>query len=223
MPVIAVIGAGPGLGLAIARRFGTEGFKVALVSRSQDKLDRLAAKLAEEGVEAAGFSGDVTRPDTVRAALAAAADRFGPIDVLEYSPLDIDLGGAHVSEATSADIQRQIDYYLHGAVTAVGQVLPAMRECGSGTLLFSTGASSVRPLGGDFGSIGIGAAALRNYVLALNADLADQGIHVAHVAIAVFIGTEPGTEPATIAEHHWLAHAERDQPEIIHALPGSSW
>ncbi|MEV4229069.1 SDR family NAD(P)-dependent oxidoreductase, partial [Streptomyces bobili] len=51
MPVIAVIGAGPGLGLSIARRFGKEGFQVALVSRTQDKLDALAARLAEEGIE----------------------------------------------------------------------------------------------------------------------------------------------------------------------------
>ncbi|KND37998.1 SDR family NAD(P)-dependent oxidoreductase, partial [Streptomyces stelliscabiei] len=60
MPVIAVIGAGPGLGLSIARRFGREGFQVALVSRTQDKLDALAARLAAEGIEAAGFAADVT-------------------------------------------------------------------------------------------------------------------------------------------------------------------
>nr|WP_258063312.1 MULTISPECIES: SDR family NAD(P)-dependent oxidoreductase [unclassified Rathayibacter] len=54
MPLLAVVGAGPGLGLEIARVFGRAGFTVALVSRNQEKLDGLAARLAEEGIEATG-------------------------------------------------------------------------------------------------------------------------------------------------------------------------
>lgn len=223
MSVIAIVGAGPGLGLSIARRFGSEGFRVALISRTQDKLDALAAQLAEDGIEAAGFAADVTRPDSLRAALAQAADHFGPIDVLEYSPADPGLAGAAAPDATAQDLQKQIDYYLYGAVAAVQQVLPAMLEHGTGTLLFSTGASSVRPLGGTFGTIGVAAAALRNYAIALNADLTERGVHAAHVAIGVFIGTGPGTEAETIAEHYWDAHTKRDQPEIVHTVPGGAW
>ncbi|MFF5010522.1 SDR family oxidoreductase [Streptomyces phaeochromogenes] len=223
MSVIAIVGAGPGLGLSIARRFGAGGFRVALISRTQEKVDALAATLAEEGIEAAGFSADVARPDSLQAALAAVADRFGPVDVLEYSPADRALTGAAAADATADDIQRQIDFYLYGAVAAVRQVLPAMLERGSGTLLFSTGASSVRPLGGAFGATGIAAAALRNYAMALNIDLAERGVHAAHVAIGVFIGSGPGTEPETIAEHYWDAHTKRDLPEIVHAVPGGVW
>lgn len=222
MPVIAIIGAGPGLGMSIARRFGAEGFHVALISRTQEKVDTLAARLTGEGIQAAGFAADVMRPDSLQAALAAAADRFGPIDVLEYSPADPALTGATVVEATAEDFRRQVDYYLYGAVAAVRQVLPGMLERGSGTLLFSTGASSVRPGGGAFGSIGVASAALRNYAMALNADLAERGIHAAHVAIGVWIGSGPGTEPETIAEHYWDAHTKRDRPEIIHTAPGDS-
>ncbi|UIX29139.1 SDR family NAD(P)-dependent oxidoreductase [Streptomyces sp. GQFP] len=223
MPVIAIVGAGPGLGLSIARRFGAEGFRVALISRTQEKVDTLAATLAEEGIEAAGFSADVARPETLQAALAAVADRFGPVDVLEYSPADRALAGAAAVEATAEDIQRQIDFYLYGAVAAVRQVLPAMLERGTGTLLFSTGASSVRPLGGPFGATGVAAAALRNYAMALGADLAERGVHSAHVAIGVFIGTGPGTEAETIAEHYWDAYTKRDRPEIVHTVPGGIW
>ncbi len=43
MPTIAIIGAGPGLGAATARRFGREGFGTALIARSKDTLDRLSA------------------------------------------------------------------------------------------------------------------------------------------------------------------------------------
>src|SRR5262249_45033008 len=83
--------------------------------------------------------------------------------------------------------------------------------------------SSVRPGGGPFGTIGVAAAALRNYAMALNADLADRGVHAAHVAIGVWIGgAGEGTDPAVIAEHHWNAHAKRDVAEIIHA-PGAAF
>jgi NAD(P)-dependent dehydrogenase (short-subunit alcohol dehydrogenase family) len=67
MPVIAIVGAGPGLGLSIARRFGREGFTVALISRSAANLDRLAAELADSGIQAAGFPADVRdRPRCAR-------------------------------------------------------------------------------------------------------------------------------------------------------------
>jgi short-subunit dehydrogenase len=50
---IVIVGAGPNLGLAVARRFGGEGFSVGLVSRTQAKLDDLAAQLEDDGVTAA--------------------------------------------------------------------------------------------------------------------------------------------------------------------------
>jgi len=58
---IAVVGAGPGLGRAIARRFGSAGHPVALVSRSQDKLEAIAASLRGEGITASVFPADVGR------------------------------------------------------------------------------------------------------------------------------------------------------------------
>ncbi|MGO4427728.1 SDR family NAD(P)-dependent oxidoreductase [Streptomyces sp. MCAF7] len=59
MPTIAIVGAGPGLGLSIAKVFGGHGFDVALVSRSKDKLDALVAQLAQAGITAEGFPADV--------------------------------------------------------------------------------------------------------------------------------------------------------------------
>jgi short-subunit dehydrogenase len=60
MPAIAVVGAGPGLGLSIAKRFGREGFVVGLISRTQKNLDPLTAELNAAGIMAAGFAADVT-------------------------------------------------------------------------------------------------------------------------------------------------------------------
>jgi short-subunit dehydrogenase len=57
MSVIAIICAGPGMGLAIANMFGSHGFKVALISRSTEKLNPLVHQLAHKGIEAASIWG----------------------------------------------------------------------------------------------------------------------------------------------------------------------
>lgn len=86
MPSIAIIGAGPGLGRAIARAFGSRGYDVALISRNRAKLDGLIDQLAADGITAAAFPADVLDRESLTHALGAAA-RFGGIDVLEYSPV----------------------------------------------------------------------------------------------------------------------------------------
>src|SRR5437867_3029729 len=83
MPAIAIVGAGPGLGLSIAKVFGGQGFGVALVSRSKDKLEALVAQLAASGVTAAAFPADVADRPALTAALEQAAARFGAVDVLD--------------------------------------------------------------------------------------------------------------------------------------------
>jgi NADP-dependent 3-hydroxy acid dehydrogenase YdfG len=220
MPVITIVGAGPGLGVAIGRRFGREGFKVALVSRTQSKVDALAADLAADGIEAAGFAGDVLDQQSLRAALGAAAQRFGVIDVLEYSPAPgggaADLAPADVMRVSVENIQRQVEYYVYGGVTAAQAVLPGMLERGRGTLLFTTGASSTLVFP-QMGNIGIGSAGLRNYVLALNAALADKGVYAAHVPLATWIGSGgTDTQAGTIAEIYWELYTSRDQAERLY-------
>lgn len=74
---LAIIGGGPGLGLALARRFGAEGHAVALISRSRKKLDTLVAELP--GVTTRGFGANVQDPKALAAALEQAAAELGPI------------------------------------------------------------------------------------------------------------------------------------------------
>src|SRR5690349_19037971 len=84
---IVIVGAGPNLGLAVARRFGREGFAVGLISRTQSKLDDLARQLGEEGITAAGAAADIRDSDGLTAAIGALVGRLGAVEVLEYSPL----------------------------------------------------------------------------------------------------------------------------------------
>ncbi|MFB4285612.1 SDR family NAD(P)-dependent oxidoreductase [Nonomuraea sp. MTCD27] len=223
MPTLAIVGAGPGMGLAIARTFGGRGFDVALIARTKDKLDSLVAQLEAEGVTAAAFPADVLDRPSLSAALEAAADRFGGIDVLEYSPAPHSpvpgLTMAVPSEVTVDNLQPQIEYNVYGALAAARAVLPAMRQAGAGTLLFTTGGGSVHPVP-MLGNVNAAAAALRNWVINLHNELAGSGVYAAHVAITAWIGEGgpkgiPTATPEQIAPLYWDLYERRDQPELV--------
>ncbi|GAA1017745.1 hypothetical protein Aple_024950 [Acrocarpospora pleiomorpha] len=180
MSVIAIVGAGPGLGVEIARAFGKKGFTVAMVARNAAKLDALAAGLRAEGIEAAGFRGDIGEPDTITEAFTLIKERYGAIDVLEFSPADPTLGGAGVLNVDPANLQPQIDFYLNGAIHTVRQVAADMIAAKSGTILITTGGGSITPVPA-LANINIAATGLRNWTLNLHNELkphniSDQGL-----------------------------------------------
>ncbi|MER0241087.1 SDR family NAD(P)-dependent oxidoreductase [Streptomyces sp. HSW2009] len=223
MPTLAIVGAGPGMGLAIARTFGSRGFDIALISRTREKLETLVAELGQEGIRAAAFPADILDRAALTDALAAVGAHFGGIDVLEYSPAPHSpvpgLTLATPSEVTVDNLQPVIEYTLYGAVAATRAVLPAMRAAGAGTLLFTTGGGSVNPVL-MFGNANAAQAALRNWVINLNHELAGSGVHAAHVAINVWIGENgPEDGPKATAEQiaplYWDLHENRDRSEAV--------
>ncbi|WP_410611152.1 SDR family NAD(P)-dependent oxidoreductase [Amycolatopsis sp. lyj-109] len=225
MSSIAIVGAGPGLGLAVARTFGSRGFDVALISRNRAKLDELAGLLKAEGITAEAFPADVLDRDALTQALKDAATHFGGIDVLEYSPV----GGAGSTTLTVPTeiepfhVQHEIEFQLYGAIAATRAVLPAMREAGAGTLLYTTGAGSIDPVP-QVGNVNAAAAALRNWVINLHKELDGTGVQAAHVGIDVAIGSNADavvagfpTAPAEqISPVYWELHTtDRDKAERV--------
>ncbi|PPF78454.1 SDR family oxidoreductase [Pseudoclavibacter sp. Z016] len=214
MPLLTIVGAGPGLGLEIARAFARRGFDVALVARTQARLDSLVETLMSEGITAHAFAADISRPDSVTEALRAIKDTLGPIDVLEFSPADPSLAPVDVLDVTMENLQPQIDFYLGGALTAVGAVLPDMIAAGEGTVLVVTGGGSINPMP-FLGNVNIAAAGLRNWTLNLHNALQPKGVYVAHMGITALIGGgHPDAEPEVIAEALARLHDERRQPEL---------
>jgi NAD(P)-dependent dehydrogenase (short-subunit alcohol dehydrogenase family) len=223
MPAIALVAAGGRLGLSLAKVFGGHGFDVALIARSKERLGDLTGKLAAEGITAAGFPADVTDHSALAAALDSAAGRFGGIHVLHYSSPGAGttetLRGTGPLDVTVDNLQPQIVSTCHGAITATRAVLPAMLAAGAGTLLYTTGASSVTPAP-VFVSAGMAGAALRKWALTLNSALADRGVYAGHVAIGTWIAGTPGApagitgkEPDDIARLYWDLHTRREPAE----------
>src|ERR1700722_19907661 len=225
MPAIALVAAGARLGLSLGKIFGDHGFDVALIARSKERLGELTETLAAGGVTAAGFPADVTDRSALTAALDSAAGRFGPIDVLHYSSPGTGttetLRSTGALDVTVDNLWPQGESVGYGAIPATHAVLPAMLAAGSGTLLYTTGGSSVTPAP-VFVSAGMAGAALRKWALTLNGALASRGVYAGHVAIGTWIAGTPGApegapvkEPDDIARLYWDLHTGREPAEHL--------
>jgi NADP-dependent 3-hydroxy acid dehydrogenase YdfG len=215
MTTLAIVGAGPGLGAAVARRFGAEGFSVAVLSRQQDRVDALAADLAAAGVNARGYAADVRDPETLTAALQRAADDLGPIEALQYSPVPQATFMHPVLDTTVDDLTGAIGFSVYGPLTAVRQVLPGMRDLGRGTVLFVNGGSGARPnpkvAGTSIAFAGEGA-----YATMLHTALAGENIHVGQLIIPGGITPgHPTHDPDVLADRLWTMHTSRDAIRVF--------
>ncbi len=196
----------------MARRFGAEGFSVALISRNQGKLDALAEDLGKEGIHARGFTADVRDPESITAALEAATETLGPIEVLQYSPLPQKDFMRPVLETTPADLRGPIEFSIYGPVAAVHQVLPGMRFLGGnrGTILFVNGGSAVKP-GRSVTGTSVAFAGQAAYAQLLHEVLGEEGIQVSQLIIGGrIIEGDPEKDPNVLADLLWGLHARRD-------------
>jgi NADP-dependent 3-hydroxy acid dehydrogenase YdfG len=205
---IVIVGAGPNLGAAVARRFGREGFAVGLISRDADKLDAMAADLANDGITTAAAPADIREPAALSAAIASLADQLGPVEVLEYSPLPAREFMKPILETTVDDVRGPLEFSVLGAVAAATTVVGPMLDRGAGTILFTTGGAAISPYPLRAG-VGIAFAGEVAYARMLHDELADRGIHVAHTAIGGRIAPGADHEPDDVAEVLWRHHIER--------------
>jgi NADP-dependent 3-hydroxy acid dehydrogenase YdfG len=229
---IAVFGAGPGMGRSVARRFGREGFKVAMVSRNQQRLDAFAAELAGDGIEAAGFAADFGDRDVLPGVIERITARFGPVDVLEYAPAGLDWLSRQVPvrEADVASFEFPLDLLLRTPVTLINEVLPGMIARGDGAVLFGLAVGASRPYP-QIGNVCAIAHAARAYLQALHLDLAGTGVYAGLVQVAGLVADsdaatfvtenwDPSTlptplDPADLAEALWDLYLKRDRFEEI--------
>jgi short-subunit dehydrogenase len=128
-----ITGASSGIGKATALAFAKAGIDVALVSRSQDKLERVAAAAKEIGVEATAFTVDLSCVSQVQAKIQAIPHEFGDIDIL------VNNGGmgytANLRETPLEDWQQVINLNLTSVFACIMGTLPGMRQRGQGTII----------------------------------------------------------------------------------------
>jgi short-subunit dehydrogenase len=197
---LLVIGAGPGLGGAIARRFAQGGYRLTLLARRTDGLAKLASDLPGAGAAAATVAADASDPEGLRATLTSLYASTGAPGVLVYNASLLTPDSLLTSDV--AHLHQAYNVNVVGAIVATQVAAPAMRAAGGGTILFTGGGWADHP-GPEWGTVSLGKTALRSAATMLGAGLAGDAIRVASITIAGQI--QPGTpfSPDQIAEKYW--------------------
>lgn len=148
---------------------------------------------------------DAADPASLAAALARAAPDHGAPSVLVYNAAAMRY--TPLAQLSADELNADLRISIGGALAAAQAVLPAMREQGAGTLLFTGGGFAFEPMP-EMASLGVGKAGIRNLTFSLFAQLKDAGIHAATVTIGGLV--KPGTafDPDLIAEAYWKLHAQ---------------
>lgn len=212
--LIVVVGAGPGVGNNVAKKFGANNFRVVLVSRNQDALDQYAKELSSEGIETYALAANAASSASLTAAFEQIKKSYGSPDVLVYNAAVLKSGQPTSLTAESLVSHFQVD--VVGALHCALQVIPDQLAQKAGTILFTGGAFALNP-SADYAALSIGKAALRTLAFTLAEELKPQGVFVGTVTIAGIVA--PGTHfaPELIAEKYWELYEKREEHEIVYS------
>jgi NAD(P)-dependent dehydrogenase (short-subunit alcohol dehydrogenase family) len=216
-----------GVGGAIAQRFAAEGFHVALTTRSAANAAPLESAITDQGGACTTVELDLVSEESIRAAFARIRDELGDPDVLVYN--------AGYLEGRDLPPEMELLEYIptelfdttqhiacRGPFLVAKEVLPAMRERGSGTILISNNASSLRGRKRYTGqSLYYPRVMMRTLAQVLTEEYSEHGVHVANVVIDGLIDS-PGTralpraqakpeatmDPAQIADAFYYLHTQ---------------
>lgn len=212
-----IIGVGPGLGLALAEAFASDGHPVALLGRDAARLEKYASGLTAQGRTARGYVADAADSEGLGAVLTRVAEEFGAPDVLVYNAA---LMATDTPTGLDArEFARTLEVNVTGAVVAAQTVLPLLRD-GRGSLFFTGGGLALDP-SPDFTSLSVGKASLRAYVQALHKQQHGSEVHVSTVTIGGAIGgDDPRFSPENLAAAYLNLHQqprEEWQAELLYA------
>jgi NAD(P)-dependent dehydrogenase (short-subunit alcohol dehydrogenase family) len=214
---IVVIGAGPGIGSAVARRFARAGFGVGLIARTAATLERAlaevggAAESATEGpadaaaeattdVPLAAEQGDAGSPSSLTTALDRIERVLGPIDVLHYNAVRAANGpGSTLDPRVFLD---SLAVNVGGALVAAQWANARMSARGGGTILF-TGGGLAFEAWPSFTALSAGKTAIRSLAQALHKELTPTGVRVGMVSVMGTVGPGGPYDPEAIAEEFW--------------------
>ncbi len=174
-----ITGASSGIGKATALAFAKAGIDVALVSRSQDKLEAIATTAREAGVNAKAYVLDLAKLEQVKAGIEAIATDFAPIDILVNNA---GMGYTNPLSATPlSDWQQVIDLNLTSVFQCILGILPAMRNQQRGTIINVASIAGQQPFP-TWGAYNVSKAGLIALSKTLAAEERTHGIRVVTIS-----------------------------------------
>ncbi|MCZ6527159.1 MAG: SDR family NAD(P)-dependent oxidoreductase [Candidatus Dadabacteria bacterium] len=174
--VVVITGASSGIGRATALEFAREGAKIVLVSRSLEKLKRVADEIRSFNPNVLAVPTDVSSPEQVHEMVEKVLSEFGRIDVL-FNNAGSSYVGRVEDENFVENAKKMIDVDYFGTVYTTKEVLPVMQKQGSGHIM---NMSSVvgRKAFPHFGGYSSVMHAISGFTDSLRQELSGSGINV---------------------------------------------
>ena len=217
--VAVIVGAGPGLGAAAAKRFAEAGMTAVLVSRNAERLNDLAS-----GIEGAvAYPCDATDEAAVETMFTEIEAEHGPVEVLVYNPGG-GFGRTPVVEQSAERFRAVWEFTAFGGFLCGKAAAQRMLRRGHGTILFTGATASLRG-GKGFAAFASGKFALRALGQSMARELGPEGIHVAQINIDGMIGeSDDGSklDAADIAETYYGLH-KQSRSNWTHELDVRPW
>jgi short-subunit dehydrogenase len=211
---LLLVGAGPGLGLAIARRFASGGYRITLLARSTDGLDKLTGSLADTGAKIETIAADASDPDALGDQITALYSRQDAPGVIVYNAV---VGAPdQLLSSSVAHLQTAYAVDVIGAIVVAQRAAPTMRAARSGTIIATGGGFADHPIP-VLATVSLGKAALRSAATMLGSDLKADGIRVTTLTIDGQIVAGTPFDPDLIAQRYWEVAQTDDgswQPEF---------
>ncbi|MEC0270439.1 SDR family NAD(P)-dependent oxidoreductase [Paenibacillus anseongense] len=211
-PLLVIVGAGTGISAGVAKKFGNNGFRVVLVSRTKESLKRSIQELYEQNIDSYGISADASDPKSLKIAFGQIKSEYGVPDVLVYNVANIAQGDS--LSLTEQQLIEDFKVNTVGALTSAQQVIPEMIERKHGTLFFTGGTIALEP-NPEYASLSIGKAGIRSLALSLSETLSPYGIFVGQILVHGYVKRGTYYDPDRIADVFWDAYDNKDQKEII--------
>jgi NADP-dependent 3-hydroxy acid dehydrogenase YdfG len=216
---IVICGYGPGISSAVAKRFGQEGFQIALVARNEERLAAGASALQSSGIRAAGFRADLSRETEIESALDSVRATLGPVTVLHWNAYATSAGNLLAADAAVA--RAVFDLPVIGLLAAVKCALRDLEKT-NGAVLVTNGGFGLndpsideRAVASKAMGLALANAAKRKLVGMLAHQLKPHGVYVGEVMV---LGSVKGSawdngtatlEAATVADAFYDLYTSR--------------
>ncbi|MCR9154383.1 MAG: SDR family NAD(P)-dependent oxidoreductase [Bacteroidetes bacterium] len=198
---ITIIGAGQGISLGVAKKFGSKGYKTNLISRSESQLIELVNTLKKEGIDADFAIADASNASSLQNALHQLRDRNGHSDMILYNAAALDIKDFLDQEWST--YQSTLNVNVGGAFHLLKTVLPFCIQNDSGKLFFTGGGLAFQG-NKDWTTLSVGKAALRNLIQAAQEKVKDSGIHIAQLTVCGYVNPKDEKySPEAIANQYW--------------------
>jgi len=183
-----IVGAGPGISAAVARKFASAGLKVGLVARNAEKLSGLAGEIG-----ALALSADASDPASVARAFDTATERLGTPDVVVYNASQRAQGP--IAELDPETVRNALAISAYGGFLTVQQAARRMLPLGRGAILLTGATASVKGFAHS-AAFAMGKFALRGLAQSSARELGPKGIHVAHIVVDGMVRSAHRPDPA---------------------------